>query len=604
MQVRGEPTSTKKGLLMMGRLRQVMAAAIALAAVLMLAGVSGTASAATARSVNDVAAALRSDPLYVDDTANGFLHWTPEQTKRLDSQLRASSPNPVFFAAAPASLAPSGSGTPESRLAAGVARANAQPGVFVVFATQVNKLTVYRQGVSLTDGQLQSLYGAAKSAHPNDIYGTVLDFASKVQSVQPPRTATPPRQTNPTITRTQPAQSSSHTGLWVVLGIVGAALLALVIFLVMRAKKRKRRFNNRKSRLQDAFSEANAEITELNPKTDDDYTQYSKLSTKVSSTETRLKRARTEEDLDAIAGDIKSLNESIDAYRNRKKPAPAASSGSRTSSGASSTSHASSSHSEGGSNMTLPPRTRKPRPVPASQRPQPTQVVTNTVNNYQVGGVNPYGPGVYGPGFYPGTGFAMYPELGGWGYFSFYGGFVPMTLTDMLLADLIIDSYYDGYWGHHDAVVINEGDTIINNYDGADDPQGEFSDEQTYDESETGADNYDEGTADESGEVVDDQDAYTEDETGSDDADPAEVDTAVDDGYDQQGDEPEGESSDQQGAYEEPDQGGYGQPDDSPQEQPYYEPERQPEPQQQDFGGGGFDGGGFDGGGFDSSYDG
>ena len=241
MQVRGEPTSTKKGLLMMGRLRQVMAAAIALAAVLMLAGVYGTASAATARSVNDVAAALRSDPLYVDDTANGFLHWTPEQTKRLDSQLRASSPNPVFFAAAPASLAPSGSGTPESRLAAGVARANAQPGVFVVFATQVNKLTVYRQGVSLTDGQLQSLYGAAKSAHPNDIYGTVLDFASKVQSVQPPRTATPPRQTNPTITRTQPAQSSSHTGLWVVLGIVGAALLALVIFLVMRAKKRKRR---------------------------------------------------------------------------------------------------------------------------------------------------------------------------------------------------------------------------------------------------------------------------------------------------------------------------------------------------------------------------
>jgi len=592
---------------MMGRLRQVMAAAIALAAVLMLAGVSGTASAATARSVNDVAAALRSDPLYVDDTANGFLHWTPEQTKRLDSQLRASSPNPVFFAAAPASLAPSGSGTPESRLAAGVAKANAQPGVFVVFATQINKLTVYRQGVSLTDGQLQSLYGAAKSAHPNDIYGTVLDFASKVQSVQPPRTATPPRQTNPTITRTQPAtQKSSLTWLWVVLGIVGAAVLALIIFLVMRAKKRKRHFNNRKSRLEEALSEADASIAGLNPITNDDYAAYTPLSTRASNTATRLSRARSEEDLDAITDDLETLDASIRAYRNRNKPAPAASRSAGATSVPSSTSR---SRSEGGSNMTLPPRTRKPRPVPASQRPQPTQVVTNTVNNYQVGGVSPYGPGVYGPGFYPGTGFAMYPELGGWGYFSFYGGFVPMTLTDMLLADLIIDSYYDGYWGHHDAVVINEGDTIINNYDGADDPQGEFSDEQTYDESETGADNYDEGTADESGEVVDDQDAYTEDETGSDDADPAEVDTAVDDGYDQQGDEPEGESSDQQGAYEEPDQGGYGQPDDSPQEQPYYEPERQPEPQQQDFGGGGFDGGGFDGGGFDgggfdSGYDG
>ena len=153
------------------RPRRLLAVAVAVAALLVLAG----PATAAGRYVDQAAAALRSDPVYVAPDANAA--WA--DVAALRARVNGSAV-PVYLAILPAA-ALGETGGDKAELARAVAGQLGRPGVYLVAAG--DQVGVGDTSRSLLGGaSAPALFRQASQAHPGDRQAVLLDFVDRVKA--------------------------------------------------------------------------------------------------------------------------------------------------------------------------------------------------------------------------------------------------------------------------------------------------------------------------------------------------------------------------------------------------------------------------------------
>lgn len=261
--------------------------------------------------LDQAAASLRNDPVYVDAAATSVL--STDAAGRIRSHIAAGSVA-IYVAALPADVTSETDGSVD-KLPAALGQAIGKSGAVGVVTTKSFRAGA-SSGTGLATGQAGELATLAFGAHKAQGPEAVLqDWISRVQAaVAKNRSSTSSAKTT---TAAAKPKKKSHTGLIIVLVLLGLLLAAVLAWIVSVVVRNRREFNAARSKADSKVAKLGAQVYQFSDVTDPDIAEAAERHSWASIA---LANSNTIEDLEAVSEAADEGRAAVNRYLHRDDP--------------------------------------------------------------------------------------------------------------------------------------------------------------------------------------------------------------------------------------------------------------------------------------------